>query len=148
MCTCIQPCEALSKQFYIQISLLQINPVQIGNLQLSTCRRLQLLRILYNMIIIEVKTGYTIITLRLCRLLFNRNCLSILIKLYNTKTLRIIYIITKYGSSFSALCILHSRFQALLQTMSSKNIIAQYHCHRIITNEIRTNDKRLRQSIW
>ena len=101
MCTCIQPCKALSKQFYIQISLLQINPVQIGNLQLSTCRRFQILRILYNMIIIEIKTSYTVIALRLCRLLFNRDCLSILIKLYNTKTLRIIYIIAEYGCTFS-----------------------------------------------
>lgn len=36
MCTCIQPSEALTQQFYIQGAVFQINTVQIGNFQFTT----------------------------------------------------------------------------------------------------------------
>ena len=147
MCTGIQPCESLSEKFYIQIAFLQINTVQVGNLQLSSGTWLQVLRILYDLIIIEVQPRYTIIALRMLWLLFNRNGLAILIKLYDTESLRIIYIVSKYGSTLTRLCILHCCCQTFLHTVSCENIISQYHRNGIITNEFLSNDECLSQSI-
>ena len=80
-------------------------------------------------------------------LLFNRNCFAILIKLYDTESLRIINVISKYSSTLTRLCILHSCRQTFLHTMSCKNIISQYHCNSIITNELFTNNECLCQPI-
>ena len=44
------------------------------------------------------------------RLLFNRDSFSILIKLYNSKTFRIIYIISENGCPFSCFCIFYCGF--------------------------------------
>ena len=80
-------------------------------------------------------------------LLFNRDCLSVVVEFYDTKTFRIIYIIAEYCRTFSRLCIFHGRFQTLLQAMTCEYIISQNHCNGIVTNEVCTNNKCLCQSI-
>ena len=101
MCTSIQPCESLSKKLYIQVALLKIYTVQVCNLQFSTGTWFQALCILYNFIIIEVKSCYTVVALWMLWFLLDRNCFSFVVELNNTKTFRIIYIVTKYCSTFA-----------------------------------------------
>ena len=147
MSTCIKPCKSLSEKFHIQVTFLKIYSVQICDLQLSTSTRFQILSILYNLVIIEIQSCYTVIALWFLRLFFDRNRFSCLVKFNDTKTLRIVYIISKYSSALTCLCIFHSSFQTLVQTMSCENVIAKNHCHCIITDKFFTDDKCLSQSV-
>ena len=99
MCTGIKPGKSLSQKLYIQVSVLQIDTVQVGDLQLASGTWLEILRILYHAVIIEIKTCDTVIALWLLRFLLDGNGFAILIKLHDTETFRIIYIVAKYSCS-------------------------------------------------
>ena len=80
-------------------------------------------------------------------LFLNRNGLTVLIKLHNSETLRIVHIVAKHRCALAVFCILDCRMQALLQTMTRKDVVSQHHSHRIGTDKVGTNDKGLCQSI-
>ena len=144
MCSCIQPGKSLAQKFHVQLVLLQIDPVQIRDLQLSPCGRLQILGILHHLIVIEIKASDTVIGLWLCRFLFNGNRLALTVKLYDSKPLRIIHIITEHGSSFCTGC---RCTQSLFQSVSVENIVTQDHGNTVISDKILTDDKCLCQSV-
>ena len=93
VCTGIQPGKSLSKQLYIQRTIFQIDTVQICDFQFSTIRRFQIFCEFNNSIVIEIKTCHTVIALWMLRFFFDRNRFAVFVKLNNTKTLRIIYIV-------------------------------------------------------
>ena len=107
MCTCIQPSKALTQQFYIQGAVFQINTVQIGNFQFTTGRRFQVLGKLDHTIIIEVQASHTVVTLRMFWLLFDRNGLTVLVKLHNAETLRIVHIVPKHRCALAVFRLFH-----------------------------------------
>ena len=53
----------------------------------------------------------------------------------------------KHRCTLAVFCILDCCLQALLQTMTRKNVVAQHHSHRIVTDKVGTNNKGLCQSI-
>ena len=114
MCTGIQPGKSLSKQLYIQRTIFQINTVQICDFQFSTIRRFQIFCEFNNSIVIEIKTCHTVIALWMLRFFLDGNRFAVFVKLNNTKTLRIIYIVTEYRGSLAILCIFHCCFQTLI----------------------------------
>ena len=147
VCTSIQPCESLSEKFYIQVALLKIYSVQVCDFQFSTGTWFQALCILYNFIIIEVKSCYTVVALWMLRLLLDGNCFSFVIELNDTETLRIIYIVTKYCSTFACLSIFYCCLQTLVQSMTCENVISKNHSNCIITDKLLANDKCLGKSV-
>ena len=80
-------------------------------------------------------------------LFLDRNGLTVLVKLHNSETLRIVHIVAKHRCALAVFCILDCCLQALLQPVARKDVIAQHHSHRIIADEISTNNKGLCQSI-
>ena len=147
MSTGIQPSKALSQKLYIQSSLFQVHSIQIRNLKLISRRWFQTLGKFHNIIIIEVKSGDTIITLWFLRLLLDGNCLSIRIKLNNTKAFRIIHIISKHRSFFLLFRILYCRMQSFLKTMSGKNIVTKHHSNAVIADKFLADNKRLCKTV-
>ena len=147
VCTSVQPSESLTQQLNIQGAILQINAIQIGNLQFTTRRRFQVLCKLDHTVIIEVQASHAIVALRMFWLFLDRNGLTVLVKLHNTKTLWIVHIVAKHRCALAVFCILDCCLQALLQTMTRKDVVAQHHSHRIVTDKVGTNDKCLCQSI-
>ena len=77
MGTGIQPCEALSEKLYIQLALFKIDAVQVCDLKLASCAWLQVFCIFNNLVVVEVKTCDTVVTLRLLGLLLNGNSLAV-----------------------------------------------------------------------
>ena len=101
MSTGIQPCKSLSQKLNIQLTFLKIDAVQVCDLKLASCTWFQILRILYNLVVVEVKTCYAVVAFRLCRFLFNGNSFSVPVKFYDSETLRIIYIVSENSSTFA-----------------------------------------------
>ena len=81
------------------------------------------------------------------RLLLDRNSLSGCIKLYDTKTLRIVNVVTKYGCSALFLRTLCGCAQSLLESLTVENIITENHRNGISADEICADDKCLCKSI-
>lgn len=64
VCTCVQPSKALTQQFYIQGTILQIDAVQIGDFEFTTRRWFQVFSKLDHTVIIEVQTSDAVIALK------------------------------------------------------------------------------------
>mgnify|MGYP006978892637 FL=1 len=63
VCTGIQPCEALAQKLNVQLSFLKVDTVQVCDLKLASCAWLQILCVLYDLVVVEVETGYTVVAL-------------------------------------------------------------------------------------
>ena len=72
--------------------------------------------------------------------------MACLIKFHDTKALRVVDVVTKYGRP-TILCCLCSGFQALTQTCTIENIVAEHHRARLITNKLLAKRERLRKAI-
>ena len=81
------------------------------------------------------------------RLLFDRDCLSVLIELNDAETFRIVYIVAEYGGAFAPFCVFYGGFQTFFQSVSCENIIAQYHGHTVVSDKVGADDKGLSQSV-
>lgn len=112
MCTSIQPGKALTQKFYIQRTIFQINTIQVSDFQFTTRRRFQVLCKLDHTVIVEIQTGYAIVALRMLRFFLDRNGLTVLVKLNNSETLRIVHIIAKHGCTLAALSVFYCGSQS------------------------------------
>ena len=127
MCSCIKPCESLSEELHVQITVLQIYPVQISDLQFASCRWLKPLRILHNSVVIEVQSGHTVVALRLLRLLLYGYRLAVLIKLNYAKPLRVVHIISEHCSTLATFSICHSCIESLLKSVTRMRLFRKIH---------------------
>ena len=107
VCSSVQPSEALTQQFHIQSTIFQINAVQISDFEFAARRRFQVFSKFDHTVIIEVQTSHAVVTLRMFWLFLNRNGLTVLVKLNNTESLRIVHIVAKHGCTFSVFCFFH-----------------------------------------
>lgn len=105
-------------------------------------QRFYILCDLHYSIVIEIQSGNRIIALGMLRLLLDGKCLAVLIKFHYTVFSGITHIIAEnscalFSGSYSA--------QYCGKALSVENIISQYQCHSVITDEIRTDDKGICQ---
>ena len=140
----VEPGEALSEQGDIELAVLEVDAIKVGDLELATCRWLQVLRVLYDAVIIEVETRYTVVGLRVLRLLLDGDGLSVLVEGDDTETLRVIDIVTEDGRAG----ILRSGLtECLLEAVAGEDVVAEDHRDGIVTDEVRAQDEGLCESI-
>ena len=72
----VKPREPLSKKLDMQIALLKIDPVEIGDFKFPTGRWLEPSGKLHDAIVVEVESRDAIVALRLRGLLFDGHCFS------------------------------------------------------------------------
>ena len=77
------------------------------------------------------------------RFLLDGECLSVLIKLYDTIFSRVTHIISENSRSLFNLGCTH---QNLWKALSVENIITEHQCHTVISDEIGSDNKRICQS--
>ena len=147
VCTGIQPCEALAQKLNVQLSLLKVDTVQVCDLKLASCAWLQIFCVLYNLVVVEVETGYTVVAFGLFRFLFNGNRFSVLVEFHDAETLRIIYIVSENSGTFACFCIVYSSFQALFEAMSCENVVTKDHTYGVVADEFLADDKCLSKSV-
>ena len=103
--------------------------------------------ILHHTIVVEIQAGNTVVALGPGRLFFNGNRPAFLVKLHNAEPLRVVHIVAKYRGALAGFCIFHRSTQPLVEAMSSKDVIAQHHGNRVISDKIRANDKCLSKAV-
>ena len=77
------------------------------------------------------------------RLFLNADCLAIFIKLYNTVSSRISYIVAKDSCSAFSCCNSPKEFR---KALSIKNIVTKDQCNAVWTNELIADDERICKS--
>ena len=77
------------------------------------------------------------------RLLLDRKCLAVLIELHYAVFSGIAHIITEDGRAFfsGGYFTKHCR-----KALPVENIISQYQCHSVVTDEFRSDDKSIREA--
>ena len=128
--------------------MFQINLVQIGDFILAAGRRLQLFGIFHTAVVIEIQAYDRIVAPGVGRLFFQRQDMSLLIKVGNAKPLRIRYILAEDCCLAKMLRVPHGLSQHAAKMVAIEDIISQHQGSTVITNEIFTQHKCLCQTIW
>src|SRR3972149_9469329 len=96
----VQPRNTSSQYLHAQLPRLKIRAVEVGDLQLATCRGFELRRESGNLTIIEVDSWNCKMGSGLGGLLFNADCLAPGVKCHDAVTLRITHGIAKDRCAF------------------------------------------------
>src|SRR3972149_8046407 len=96
----VQPRNTSSQYLHAQLPRLKIRAVEVGDLQLATCRGFELRRESGNLTIIEVDSWNCKMGSGLGRLFFDADCLAFSVKLHDAVSLRITHGIAKDGRAF------------------------------------------------
>ena len=118
----IEPGRAATHDFDIQCAIVEIEPVEIGNLKLTARRGLQIPCPVHNRAVVKIKAGHGIIRFRLRRLFLDRNCPTGCIERHNPIFARVRHAVAKYRRTIGTgigCC------EFLRQSVAIKNIIAQ-----------------------
>ena len=140
----IQPGKSAPQQFHLQIAALQIHLVQGGDLQLAAFRRLDVLRHLHHIVVVEVEPGHRPVRFRLQRFLLDGQRLKVLVELHHPEALRIQHLITKHRGTGG---LRRRRFQLFTEALAKVDIIPQHQGAGIVADKLLANDKGLRQTV-
>ncbi|MCY1417889.1 hypothetical protein D9M71_334340 [compost metagenome] len=141
----IQPGIPAPHDLHRQPVLLQVYPVQVGNLQLAPRRRLDIFGNLDHVLVVEVQPGHGIAGLRLGRFFFQADCLALRVELDHAVTLRVLHVV---GEHAGALAAVHGVAQQLLEVMAVIDVVAQHQRRQVVADEVFTNQEGLCQAVW
>src|SRR5581483_2505434 len=128
-----EPCHTTPHYCDFKKSTLQILPVHVGDLELSTSRGLQRACNLHNLRIVEVKPGYGISRLRNSRLLFKADRFALRIELNDPISLRIVNRIRKDSRPFFAL---RGFLHAFREIVPIENVVPENERAASVHNEV------------
>ena len=140
----IQPGKALPEERDIQLTLLEIASVQIRDLELPPRGGLQLPRIIYDPIIIEVESRHRVIGFRELRLLLNGDGLPLFIKGNDAEALRIIHIVTEDRRPS---LLRGGLSQNLPEAVARENIVPENHRDGIPADKVRPDQEGLGEPV-
>ena len=140
----IEPGVAAAQGDYIQISFLEIDLIEICDLKLASRGGLHLFRIFADVLIIEIKSRYSIVRLRMRRFLLDGLGTPFFIKVNDPEALRIVDVVAKDSGTF---CAGGSFFQVLCEACAVEDIIAKDHCAGLAIDEFFPQDEGLREAI-
>src|SRR5262249_11649059 len=140
----VEPSISTTHDYNVQCLHFEIAAIEIGDFQLTPCRRLDLGRDITGLLVIKVESRHSIAGSWRRRLLFAANCSLIRVELDNAIALRIGDVICKDAGS---VCLLPSILKELDHVMPIEDVIAQYQGAGSTAKELPPNDKRLRQSV-
>ena len=147
MCPGIKPRKASCHRLHFQLLVFQELLIDGGYLQLSTRRRLDVFRHLNHLVRIEIQADNRIVTLRVLRFLLDAQAVARLIKLCHSVSLRVTHPIAEHRSLPIHFRIQHSLPQQTIESDSMEDVVAKHQAGTIISNELLTDDERLRQSV-
>ena len=139
----IEPCKAASEDFDAQIALFEIDAVEVGDLQLAACGRLQRARDVDDLIVVVIESRYSLARFGLLGLFFNRANVPSCVEACDAIALRIVDVVHKDGRTAAVrVGTAHDGGKVVAE----KEIISQDQRHRIVADGIGTDDECLRDA--
>src|SRR5690554_3454675 len=145
MRTGIEPGVAPPHDLNVQLPLLKVKAVDVGDLQFATLGRLQAFSQIDNLFIVEIKAGYGIAGLRLLWFFFQRYGLVVVVELHNAIALRVVYVVGEYRGPRATP---GRPAQLLVQVMAIEDVVSQYQRRVVVAYEAFAYDESLCQAFW
>ena len=86
----VKPGEALPEQLHMQLVVLQIDPVQIGDLIFAAGGRLQAFGVLHDAVVVKIQAGHAVIALRMGGLFLDGDGAPLLVKFHDAEALGVV----------------------------------------------------------
>ena len=141
----IQPGVAAPQRDHVQCTLVQIYPVQVGDLQLAPGGWLQRLGALHDLLVIEVQAGDGIVALGLFGLFLDGKGLAGVVQLHHAEPLRVVDVVAEHRR---AVLLLHRLAELARKARAVEDVVAQDHSRPVVPDELLTQDERLGQAVW
>ena len=119
----IQPGHAPPHHHNFELAILQVGPVDVGDLEFTPRARLQRFRDLHYLVIVKIKPSDRISRFRLRWLFFDAQCASVGVKRHHTVPLRIMHRISEDSRPMN---FARRLSQILRQIMPVKNVVPQH----------------------
>src|SRR5471030_872197 len=121
MSTSIEPGKTTTKHFDVEGLALQVSTVHVGDLQLATLGRLDVLGDIHNFVIVEIQTGYRVVGLGLQRFLFDAESTTSSVEFNHAKTLGVGDVVAKHCCTS---LLLSRRAQVVREVLTVEDVVA------------------------
>ena len=140
----IEPGHAATHQLDVQLALLKVAAVYVGDLELAARRRLDGRGDIAHLLVIEIQARHRIVRLRLRRLFFDAGRAAVRIEADHAVALGILHVIRKHGRTIVAHI---GCLQAALKVMAVVQVVAEDQRRMMMADEFAADDEGLREAI-
>ena len=142
----VQPRVAASEGDDGQRPLLQVHPVEVGDLQLAARGRLDLVRLGGHVARVEVQAGDSVGALGLGGLLLDGDGPALPVELHDAEALGVVHVVAEDRGP-TGLCILDGARQVARQAVAVEDVVAEHQGARLAGDEVLADREGLRQAV-
>ena len=142
----VQPRVASAEGHHGQRPLLQVHPVEVGDLQLASGGGLHPVRLGGDVARVEVQAGDRVGALGLRGLLLDGHGPPLAVELHDAETLGVVHVVAEDRGA-ARLCVLHGSRQVARQAVAVEDVVAEHEGARLAVNELLADGEGLRQAV-
>ena len=142
----VQPRVAAAQGHHGQRPLLQVHPVEVGDLQLASGRRLDLVGLGGHVARVEVQAGDGVGALGALGLLLDGDGPALPVELHDAKALGVVHVVAEDRGA-ARLCVLHGARQVARQAVAVEDVVAEHQSARLAGDEALADGECLRQAV-
>ena len=142
----VQPRVAAAQGHHGQRPLLQVHPVEVGDLQLASGRRLDLVGLGGHVARVEVQAGDGVGALGALGLLLDGDGPPLPVELHDAEALGVVHVVAEDRGA-TGLCVLDGARQVARQPVAVEDVVAEHECARLAGDELLADGECLRQAV-
>ena len=143
----VEPGESLAEELDVQLLLVQVDPVEVGDLVFSPGGRREFFCIIDDAVVVEIEAGHAVVALGVLRFFLNGDRAAAVVKLHDTETLGIVDVVSEDRGASAALCALCSCAETFFEAVPGKDVVSKDHGDGVISDEFFTDHEGLRQTV-
>ena len=142
----VQPRVPAAQGHHGQRPLLQVHPVEVGDLKLAARGRLHLVGLGGDIARVEVQSGDGVGALGLGGLLLDGYGPALRIELHDAEALGVVHVVAEHRGP-TGLCVLHGARQVARQAVAVEDVVAQHQGARLAGDKVLADREGLRQAV-
>ena len=142
----VQPRVPAAQGDHGQRPLLQVHPVEVGDLQLAAGRRLDPMGLGGDVARVEVESGDGVGALGLGGLLLDGDGPPLAVELHDAEALGVVHVVAEDRGP-TGLCVLDGARQVARQAVAVEDVVAEHERARLAVDELLADGERLREAV-
>ena len=142
----VQPRVAAAEGHHGERPLLQVHPVEVGDLKLASCGGPHLVGLGGDIARVEVQSGDGVGALGLGGLLLDGYGPALRIELHDAEALGVVHVVAEHRGP-TGLCVLHGARQVARQAVAVEDVVAQHQGARLAGDKVLADREGLRQAV-
>ena len=142
----VQPRVAAAEGDDGQRPLLQVHPVELGDLELAAGRRLHPVGLGGHVARVEVEAGDGVGALGLLGLLLDGDGTALAVELHDAEALGVVHVVAEDRGA-AGLCVLHGASQVAGQAVAVEDVVPEHQGARLAGDELLADGERLGQAV-